>query len=152
MPVTGGVGLEGRDHPHAPSQEVHAYLQKVGAGAGMGQLEKSRLIQPPRREGICRGNSTTAGLPVVAGGRPDALTCRAGAHELFDSRRQAWPNTERRARPASCEKQKRKILILLFVARTLRWAWAVGEALPRDEVGRVGKALDVHDTLPDTVL
>ena len=56
------------------------------------------------------------------------------------------------AGPAICEKQKRKILILLVVARVLRWAWAVGEALPRDEVSRVGKALDVHDTLPDTVL
>ena len=36
--LLGGGGLEGRDQPHAPSQEVNVHQQKGVAEAGDGQL------------------------------------------------------------------------------------------------------------------
>ena len=46
-----GGGLEGRDQPHAPDQEVDAHLQKVVAGEGDGQLEEFEVNSPAATRG-----------------------------------------------------------------------------------------------------
>ena len=66
--LLGGGGLEGRNQPHAPGQEVDVHLQKVLAGARDGQLEEVEADAPA----ATRGNGERCSRPSC--GRWSALT------------------------------------------------------------------------------
>ena len=57
----GCCGLECRDQPHVPSQEIDVDLQKVMPGAGDGQLEKVKADTPAESRGDRQGNRRPAG-------------------------------------------------------------------------------------------